>query len=55
MLAKTYFLCLAFEQEEDKLLTLQGFLQWVEDRARQDARVVWTALFACGIDLHFDR
>ena len=41
--------------EDERLLTLDGFLQWVTDKARHDVKHVWRALQACGYDVHFDR
>lgn len=41
--------------EEAKYLTLDGFLQYVMDSAKQDIRAVWRALLACGFDIHFER
>ncbi|XP_035690107.1 probable E3 ubiquitin-protein ligase HECTD4, partial [Branchiostoma floridae] len=43
------------ETPEDKYLTLEGFLLFVADKTKQDARSVWKAILACGYDLHFDR
>ncbi|XP_071790886.1 probable E3 ubiquitin-protein ligase HECTD4 isoform X2 [Asterias amurensis] len=40
---------------QERALTLNGFLQFVTDRAQGDATPVWRALMACGFDLHFDR
>ncbi|XP_066272380.1 LOW QUALITY PROTEIN: probable E3 ubiquitin-protein ligase HECTD4 [Branchiostoma lanceolatum] len=40
---------------EDRYLTLEGFLMFVADKTKQDARSVWKAILACGYDLHFDR
>ena len=42
-------------KEDDKLLTLDGFMNYVSDKVKQDVRVVWQGLLACGYDLHFDR
>lgn len=41
--------------EEAKYLTLDGFLQYVMDSAKQDIRTVWRAILACGFDIHFER
>lgn len=41
--------------EEAKYLTLDGFLQYVLDSAKQDIRSVWRAILACGFDIHFER
>ncbi|XP_063396384.1 probable E3 ubiquitin-protein ligase HECTD4 [Mytilus trossulus] len=41
--------------EESRHLTLEGFLQYVIDLAKQDIRSVWRALLACGFDLFFER
>lgn len=41
--------------EEAKYLTLDGFLQYVMDSAKQDIRAVWRAILACGFDIHFER
>ncbi|KAL3856755.1 hypothetical protein ACJMK2_011476 [Sinanodonta woodiana] len=43
------------EKEESKCLTLDGFLQYVADLAKQDIRAVWRALLACGFDIHLER
>ncbi|XP_077996372.1 putative E3 ubiquitin-protein ligase HECTD4 [Glandiceps talaboti] len=43
------------ESSDDKVLTLEGFLQYVADKVKQDVRAVWRAIMACGYDLHFDR
>ncbi|XP_062874264.1 probable E3 ubiquitin-protein ligase HECTD4 isoform X2 [Trichomycterus rosablanca] len=43
------------EVPEERFLTLEGFLKFTFDRARQDIRSVWRALLACGYDLHFER
>ena len=43
------------KQEEERLLTLDGFLSYVVDKAKQDVRAVWRGLMSCGFDLHFDR
>ena len=45
----------AATKEEEKLLTLDGFLSYVLDKVKQDVRAVWRAMLACGYDLHFDR
>ncbi|XP_013380029.1 probable E3 ubiquitin-protein ligase HECTD4 isoform X2 [Lingula anatina] len=42
-------------KDEDKLLTLNGFLQFVLEKSRQDARSVCKSLLSCGYDLHFER
>ena len=55
---KILVLCLLQEslgKDEGKLLTLEGFLLYVVDKARQDIRAIWRALLACGFDLHFER
>ncbi|XP_055995500.1 probable E3 ubiquitin-protein ligase HECTD4 isoform X2 [Ostrea edulis] len=41
--------------EEARYLTLDGFLQYVLDSAKQDIRGVWRAIAACGFDIHFER
>ncbi|XP_077866440.1 putative E3 ubiquitin-protein ligase HECTD4 [Saccoglossus kowalevskii] len=43
------------ESSEDKVLNLEGFLQFVGDKVKQDVRAVWRAVFSCGYDLHLDR
>lgn len=45
----------ALPKEEEKFLTLEGFIQFVIDTAKQDVNAVWRALLACGFDLHFER
>ena len=50
-----YFTLLQEKQEEDRLLTLDGFLSYVVDKAKQDVRAVWRGLMSCGFDLHYDR
>ena len=42
-------------KDDDKLLTLEGFMNYVTDRIRQDVRGVCQGLMACGYDLHFER
>ncbi|OWF52164.1 E3 ubiquitin-protein ligase HECTD4 [Mizuhopecten yessoensis] len=41
--------------DDSKYLTLDGFLQYVLEMARQDVRAVWRALLSCGFDLNFER
>jgi hypothetical protein len=41
--------------EESRHLTLEGFLQYVVDMAKQDVRSAWRALLACGFDFFFER
>ncbi|XP_038054835.1 probable E3 ubiquitin-protein ligase HECTD4 isoform X2 [Patiria miniata] len=43
------------EMAQERALSLGGFLQYVTDRAQEDATPVWKALMACGFDFHFDR
>ncbi|TSW08319.1 putative E3 ubiquitin-protein ligase HECTD4 [Bagarius yarrelli] len=43
------------EVSEEKYLTLEGFLKFAVDRAKQDIHSVWRAFLACGYDLHFER
>ena len=43
------------EESHDRGLGTQGFLMWVLIRARQDVRVVWKGIIACGYDLQFNR
>ncbi|KAJ8312853.1 hypothetical protein KUTeg_010226 [Tegillarca granosa] len=45
----------AWQQDETKYLTLDGFLQYVLDMAKQDIRTVWRAIMACGFDMNFER
>lgn len=40
---------------EERFLTLDGFLRFSLERARQDIRSVWRAILACGYDLHLER
>ena len=47
--------CLQEKLEEERLLTLDGFLSYVVDKAKQDVRAVWRGLMSCGFDLHYDR
>ena len=42
-------------KEEEKLLTLDGFLSYILDKVKQDVRAIWRGLLACGFDLHLDR
>lgn len=44
-----------YVKEEERLLTLDGFLSYVIDEVKQDVRMLWRALLACGFDLHFER
>ncbi|XP_068681108.1 probable E3 ubiquitin-protein ligase HECTD4 isoform X3 [Montipora foliosa] len=43
------------EESDGRGLGTQGFLMWVLIRARQDVRVVWKGIIACGYDLQFNR
>merc|ERR1719228_2892257 len=36
-------------------LTLEGFVKFITEYARQDIRSVWTGLRSCGYDLHMER
>lgn len=45
----------ALPKEEEKFLTLEGFIQFVIDTAKHDVNAVWRALLACGFDFHFER
>jgi len=42
-------------EEEEKTLTLDRFLSFVSDKVREDVRIIWRALFACGFDLQLAR
>lgn len=50
-----FFVLQGWPIEESRHLTLEGFLQYVVDMAKQDVRSVWRALLACGFDFFFER
>lgn len=45
----------SMSDEQHPCLTVDGFIEWVKAKGRDNVRSVWKAIFACGYDLQFQR
>lgn len=43
------------EESEERVLKLEGFINWLLARGSQDVRTIWKGIIACGYDLEFNR
>ena len=43
------------EESEERVLKLEGFINWLLARGSQDVRAIWKGIIACGYDLEFNR
>lgn len=43
------------EESEERVLKLEGFINWLLARGSQDVRAIWKGIIACGYDLVFNR
>ena len=44
-----------FEESDERVLGLEGFVNWLQIRGGQDVRGIWKGVISCGYDLQFSR